>query len=105
MNSPGASRRAAHDRAANRPQAHDHRCGVRCAVALHLRHDEGKEPLFPDFDYKQFVVECFFPSASDANIVRDRLLTMSDRLMENPAIDRVAISQGSALPITVWCAP
>ena len=44
-----ASRRAAHDRAANRPQAHDHRCGVRCAVALHLRHDEGKEPLFPRF--------------------------------------------------------
>ena len=55
-----------------------------------------KNLFFPDFDYKQFVVECFFPSASDANIVRDRLLTMSDRLMENPAIDRVAISQGSA---------
>lgn len=55
-----------------------------------------KNLFFPDFDYKQFVVECFFPSAADADTVRDRLLTMSDRLAENPAIDRVAISQGSA---------
>lgn len=55
-----------------------------------------KNLFFPDFDYKQFVVECFFPSAADADTVRDRLLTMSDRLAENPAIERVAISQGSA---------
>ena len=55
-----------------------------------------KNLFFPDFDYKQFVVECFFPSAADADMVRDQLLTMSDRLAENPAIDRVAISQGSA---------
>lgn len=55
-----------------------------------------KNLFFPDFDYKQFVVECFFPSATDANKVRDRLLEMSDRLEENPAIERVAVSQGSA---------
>lgn len=55
-----------------------------------------KNLFFPDFDYKQFVVECFFPSAADADTVRDRLLTMSDRLAENPAIERVTISQGSA---------
>lgn len=55
-----------------------------------------KNLFFPDFDYKQFVVECFFPSAADADTVRDRLLEMGDRLAENPAIERVAISQGSA---------
>lgn len=53
-----------------------------------------KNLFFPDFDYKQFVVECFFPSASDPGMVRDNLLEMSDMLLENPEIDRVAISQG-----------
>ncbi len=55
-----------------------------------------KNLFFPDFDYKQFVVECFFPSATDADTVRNRLLRMSDWLSENPAIERVAVSQGSA---------
>lgn len=55
-----------------------------------------KNLFFPDFDYKQFVVECFFPAATDADVVRNRLLEMSDRLSDNPAIERVAISQGSA---------
>mgnify|MGYP001397384460 CR=1 FL=1 len=55
-----------------------------------------KNLFFPDFDYKQFVAECFFPAATDADVVRDRLLEMSDRLSDNPDIERVAISQGSA---------
>ena len=55
-----------------------------------------KNLFFPDFDYKQFVVECFFPSATDANVVRNHLLEMNDLLKKDPAIDRVAISQGSA---------
>lgn len=55
-----------------------------------------KNLFFPDFDYKQFVVECFFPASTDANTVRDQLLEMGDLLKENPSIDRVAISQGSA---------
>lgn len=55
-----------------------------------------KNLFFPDFDYKQFVVECFFPSATGADVVRDRLLKMSDQLSDNPDIERVAISQGSA---------
>lgn len=63
-----------------------------------------KNLFFPDFDYKQFVVECFFPSATDADVVRDRLLEMSGRLADNPDIDRIAISQGSARPFIVWCA-
>lgn len=52
--------------------------------------------FFPDFDYKQFVVECFFPSATDADQVRDRLLEMSDSVRRNPDVERVAVSQGSA---------
>lgn len=55
-----------------------------------------KNLFFPDFDYKQFVVECFFPSASDADNVRDQLLEMSNRLSSNPAVERVVVSQGSA---------
>lgn len=55
-----------------------------------------KNLFFSDFDYKQFVVECFFPSASDAGIVRDKLLEMSHRLSSLPDIERVAASQGSA---------
>lgn len=55
-----------------------------------------KDLFFPDFDYKQFVVECFFPSAADADAVRDQLLEMSDQLSDNPDIERIAISQGSA---------
>lgn len=52
--------------------------------------------FFPDFDYKQFVVECFFPSATDADRVRDRLLEMSDSVRLHPGVERVAVSQGSA---------
>lgn len=55
-----------------------------------------KNLFFPDFDYNQFVVECFFPSASDANMVRDKLLQMGDEISKNPHVERVAISQGSA---------
>ena len=55
-----------------------------------------KNLFFSDFDYKQFVVECFFPSATDADRVRDRLLEMSDSVRRNPAVERVAVSQGSA---------
>ena len=55
-----------------------------------------KNLFFPDFDYKQFVIECFFPSATDADVVRDKLLDMSKQLSKNPEIERVAVSQGSA---------
>lgn len=55
-----------------------------------------KNLFFSDFDYKQYVVECFFPSATDADVVRDRLLEMSRKLSERPDVERVAVSQGSA---------
>ncbi len=55
-----------------------------------------KNLFFPDFDYKQFVFECYFPAQTDPNVVRDRLLAMSDTISANPDVDRVAISMGSA---------
>lgn len=64
-----------------------------------------KNLFFPDFDYKQFVVECFFPAEANADTVCARLLEMSDRVSQNPQIERVAVSQGSAPATTVWYAP
>lgn len=55
-----------------------------------------KNLFFPDFDYKQFIVEYFLPSQTDPNRVRKNLLEMSALLKENPAIERVAASMGSA---------
>jgi multidrug efflux pump subunit AcrB len=55
-----------------------------------------KNLFFPDFDYKQFVVECYFPAQTDPDVVRDRLLAMSDTISKDKRIDRVAMSMGSA---------
>lgn len=55
-----------------------------------------KNLFFPDFDYKQFIVEYFLPSQTDPNRVRKDLWEMSALLKENPAIERVAASMGSA---------
>lgn len=55
-----------------------------------------KNLFFPDFDYKQFVVECFFPAQSNPDSVRNDLLKMSALLQENPAVERVAASMGNA---------
>ena len=55
-----------------------------------------KNLFFSDFDYKQFVVECFFPAAANPDSVRSNLLEMSRQLSRNPAVQRVAASQGSA---------
>ena len=55
-----------------------------------------KNLFFPDFDYKQFVVECYMPSQTHPDSVRAELLEMSRLLKENPAVERVAASMGSA---------
>ena len=52
--------------------------------------------FFPDFDYNQFVVECFFPSQTSGNEVRDNLLKMTEMLEKNPELDRISACQGSA---------
>lgn len=52
--------------------------------------------FFPDFDYRQFVVECFFPPSTNADTVRNRMLHMSRRVAARPEVERVTVSQGSA---------
>ena len=52
--------------------------------------------FFPDFDYKQFVVEYFLPPQTSPDRVRHDLLEISNLLLENPAVERVAASMGSA---------
>ena len=55
-----------------------------------------KNLFFPDFDYKQFVVECYMPSQTNPDSVRAELLDMSRTVRKNPAVERVAASMGSA---------
>ncbi len=55
-----------------------------------------KNLFFPDFDYKQFVVECYFPPQTSPVHVKEQMLGMSARLRENPAVERVAMSMGAA---------
>jgi len=55
-----------------------------------------KNLFFPDFDYKQFIVEYFLPSQTDPDRIRKDLLEMSALLKKNLAIERVAASMGSA---------
>jgi multidrug efflux pump subunit AcrB len=55
-----------------------------------------KNLFFPDFDYRQFIVECYFPPQTNPDVVRDRLLAMSDTLLNDSDIERVAVSMGSA---------
>ncbi len=52
--------------------------------------------FFPDFDYKQFVVECYFPSTTDADSVNARIRQMADSVEAMADIDRVVVSTGGA---------
>lgn len=71
-----------------------------CALAILAAAGWGmtrvRNVFFPDFDYKQFVVECFFPPQSDADYVRDQLIKMGEEASENPLVERVAASMGAA---------
>ena len=55
-----------------------------------------KNLFFPDFDYSQFVIEYYLPSQTDPDKVKSDLLEISKKLRENPEVERVAISMGSA---------
>ena len=55
-----------------------------------------KQVFFPDFDYGQFVVEYHLPDQASPDRVREDLLSMTDTLLKNPRIDRVAASMGSS---------
>ena len=54
-----------------------------------------KNLFFPDFDYKQFIVECYYPAQTSPDKVRHDLLEMSGLLKQSPAIERVAASMGA----------
>ena len=78
-----------------------HKVATACLAALLLTacalgFKAVKFNLFCDFEYNQFVVECFWPQETDANTVRDNLLEMSDLLLRNDKVRRVCTSQGSA---------
>lgn len=55
-----------------------------------------KNVFFPDFDYKQFIVECYFPSQTSPESTQQQLLKMGHELSANPDIERVVVSTGSA---------
>ncbi|MDE5607911.1 MAG: efflux RND transporter permease subunit [Muribaculaceae bacterium] len=55
-----------------------------------------RQIFFPDFDYKQFVVECFFSPQSNPESVREQLIEMGELAAQNPLIERVAASMGGA---------
>ena len=55
-----------------------------------------KQVFFPDFDYGQFVIEYHLPDQTSPNRVREDLLAITDTLLKNPRIDRVAASMGSS---------
>ena len=55
-----------------------------------------KNLFFPDFDYNQFVVEYFLPAQAGPDRVKNDLLEITALLRENPKVERVAASMGSA---------
>lgn len=71
--------------------------GAVCILLLSLFGlSKAKNLFFPDFDYKQFVVEYTLPEGTSPDRVRHDLLEMTALLEQNPKIDRVAASMGTA---------
>ncbi|MCH5224405.1 MAG: efflux RND transporter permease subunit [Muribaculaceae bacterium] len=52
--------------------------------------------FFPDFNYDQFVVECYYPPESNPETVRSRMFELSDSIMLEKDVRNVAISMGGA---------
>lgn len=65
-------------------------CGAGSSVLL------VKNVFFPDFDYSQFVIECYYPPESNPQSVRERMFELSDSLMLDKDVKNVAISMGGA---------
>lgn len=55
-----------------------------------------KNLFFPDFDYKQFIIEYTLPAQADPDRVRHDLIEISGLLRQNEKVERVAASMGSA---------
>lgn len=69
---------------------------VALLVVSGLGFSKVKQVFFPDFDYGQFVIEYYLPDQTSPDRVREDLLKMTDQLLENPKIDRVAAAMGSS---------
>ena len=55
-----------------------------------------KNVFFPDFNYDQFVIECYYPPESDPETVRGRMFELSDSIKKDKNVRNVAISVGGA---------
>lgn len=55
-----------------------------------------KNVFFPDFNYDQFVLECYYPPESNPDYVRGRMFELSDSIMQDKDVENVAISLGGA---------
>ncbi|MCH5327195.1 MAG: efflux RND transporter permease subunit, partial [Duncaniella sp.] len=55
-----------------------------------------KNVFFPDFNYDQFVLECYYPPESNPDAVRERMFQLSDSIMSDKDVRNVAISLGGA---------
>jgi len=55
-----------------------------------------KNLFFPDFDYKQFVVECYFPSQTSPERAEEQMKKMGEMLSKDKEIERVVTSMGAA---------
>lgn len=52
--------------------------------------------FFPDFNYNQFVVECYFPASSNVDTVNARIRQMADTTATMDNVDRVVVSTGGS---------
>ncbi len=52
--------------------------------------------FFPDFDYDQFVVECTFSPEGNPDLLRRRMMLLSDSISADKDVVSVAISMGGA---------
>lgn len=55
-----------------------------------------KNLFFPDFDYRQFVIEYQLPEEAGPDRVRHDLMEITDLLQQNPKVEQVASCMGSA---------
>lgn len=73
---------------------------VTCAVLLLAGAGGGvilvRNVFFPDFNYDQFVLECYYPPESNPEAVRERMFELSDSIMADEDVRNVAVSMGGA---------
>lgn len=55
-----------------------------------------RQVFFPDFDYKQFVVECYFPDTNNPEETTRQILAMADSAAAMPDVERVVVSTNGA---------